>query len=144
MRVVFEGSKRPATTDMRKLYGSLCSTKFDFRIKMVVNVERLRSQAAKSNGYGVKVGEEVIVLIIIANIEWAASQDWGGEFLDAMRNIRKQYTYNKVHTTATCAEIIKILAAADEARDIRKAKSPGGMANSVEEGLNYLRALVDT
>ena len=38
----------------------------------VVNVERLRSQAAKSKGYGVKVGEDVIVLIIIANIEWAA------------------------------------------------------------------------
>ena len=37
---------------------------------MVVNVERLRSQAAKSNGYGVTVGEDIIVLIIIANIEW--------------------------------------------------------------------------
>ena len=45
---------------------------------MVDNVERLRSQATKSNGYGVKVGEGVIVLIIIVTIEWAASQDWGG------------------------------------------------------------------
>ena len=34
-----------------------------------VNVERLRSQVATSNGYRVKVGEDVIVLIIISNIE---------------------------------------------------------------------------
>jgi len=31
---------------------------------------------------------------------------------------------------------------ADEACDTRKAKSPSGMANAVEEGLNYLGALV--
>jgi hypothetical protein len=70
MRAVIEGAERPATTDVRKIYVSLCSTKFDFRIKMVVNVELLRSLAAKSNGYGVKVGEDVTFLIIIANIEW--------------------------------------------------------------------------
>ena len=66
----------PASTscDVRKLYVSLRSTKFDFRIKMVANVELLRYQAAKSKGYSVKVGEDVIVLIVIANIEWAASQ----------------------------------------------------------------------
>ena len=61
-----------------------------------------------------------------------------------MRNIRKQYTYNKVHTTATCAKIMKILAAADEARDIRNAKSPSGMVNADDEGLNYLGALVNS
>ena len=144
MRAVIEGAERPATIDVRKLYVSLCSTKFDFRIKMVVNVERLRSQAAKSKGYGVKVGEDVIVLIIIANIEWAASQEWGGEFRDAMRSIRREFTYNKVHDAASCFDIMKFLAAADEARDLRKAKSPSGMANAVEEGLSYLGALVDS
>ena len=131
MRAVIEGAERPATIDVRKLYVSLCSTNFDFRIKMIVNVERLRYQAAKSNGYGVKLGEDVIVLIIIADIEWAARQEWGGEFRDAMRSIRSLYTYNKVHDAASCFEIMKSLAAADEARDICKAKSPSGMANAV-------------
>ena len=98
MQAVIEGAERPATTDVHKLYVSFCSTKLDFCIKMIVNVERLRSQAAKSNSYGVKVGEDVIVLIIIANIEWAASQEWGGKFHNAMQNIHKKYTYNKVHT----------------------------------------------
>ena len=143
MRVVIEGVERPATTDVRKRYVSLCSTKFDFRIKMVVNVECLRSQAAKSNGYRVKVGEDFIVLIIIANIKWAAIQDWGGEFRDAMCNIRQQYTYNKVNIVKPCVKIIKVLATADEARNIRKANSPSGMVNAVEEGLNYLGALLD-
>ena len=144
MRAVIEGAERPATIDVRKLYVSLCSTKFDFCIKMVVNVERLRSQAAKSIGYGVKVGKDVIVLIIIVNIEWAVSQEWGGELRDVMRSIRRLYTYNKVHYAASCFKIMKFLAAADEARDIRKAKSPSGMANAAEEGLNYLGALVDS
>ena len=94
MRAVLEGAERPATIDVRKLYVSLCSTKFDFCIKKVVNVKHLCSQAAKSNGYDVKVGEDVIVLIIIANIEWAASQEWGGEFRDDMRSIRREFTYN--------------------------------------------------
>ena len=69
---------------------------------------------------------------------------WGGEFRDAMRSIRREFTYNKVHDASSCFDIIKFLAAADAARDIRKAKSPSGMANAVEEGLNYLGALVDS
>ena len=39
---------------------------------------------------------------------------------------------------------MKVIAAADEAHDIRKAKSPSGMVNAVEEALNYLGALVDS
>ena len=81
MQAFIEGAERPSTTDMQKFYINLCSTKFDFRFKMVMNVERLRSQAAKSIGYGVMVGEDVICLIIIANMEWAASQDWADNFV---------------------------------------------------------------
>jgi hypothetical protein len=111
---------------------------------MVVNAERLCSQAAKSNGYGVKVDKDVIVLVIIANIEWADSQEWGGEFRGTMQTTRQKYTYNKVHTATTCIEIMKALSKADEARGIQKAKSPSVMMNAVEEGLNYLGALVDS
>ena len=144
MRTVIEGAERSATIDVRKLYVSLCSTKFNFRIKMVVNVKRLCSQAAKSKGYGVTVGEDVIVLIIITNVEWAASQNWGGAFRDAMRSIRCEFTYNKVHDASSCFDIMKFLAAADEARDIHKAKSHSVMANAVEESVKYLGALVDS
>ena len=91
MQAVIEGAERPATNDMRKLYVNLYSKKIDVRVKMVMNFERLRSQAAKSSGYDVTVGKDVICLIIIANTKWAASQDWGGEFRDAMRRIQAQH-----------------------------------------------------
>ena len=113
---------------------------------MVVNVERLRSQEAKSNVYGVTVGKDVIVPNIIANtnIEWAASQEWGGEFCNVMQNICGQYTYNKVYSATTCIDIMNVLAAADESQDIIKAKSSSGMVNMVEEELGYIGALVES
>ena len=39
---------------------------------------------------------------------------------------------------------MKVLATADEARNIQKEKLPSGIANAVEDGLNYLGALVDS
>ena len=36
---------------------------------------------------------------------------------------------------------MKYISASDEARDLRKAKSPSRMANAVEEGLHYMGAL---
>ena len=39
---------------------------------------------------------------------------------------------------------MKYIVEAVEACDMRKAKSPAGMANAVEEGLNYLDELVGT
>ena len=68
MQAVIGGVESPATTYMCKLYVSLFSIKLNFRIKMVVNVKRLRSQATKSKGYEVTVGEEVIFVIIITNV----------------------------------------------------------------------------
>ena len=61
-----------------------------------------------------------------------------------MRNIRQQCTYNKVHSATTSIEIMKVMVADDVSGGIRKAKSPSGMANTVEEGLSYLSALADS
>ena len=61
-----------------------------------------------------------------------------------MQSIHREFTYNKVHDASSCFDIMKFLAVADEARDLRKAKSTSGMANTAEEGLNYLGALVDS
>ena len=109
---------------------------------MVTQVKRFCSQATKANGYGVTVGKDVAVLIILANVEWAASQDWGREFSDALRIIQAEFPYNTAHDSASCAKIMHHLAAADEAWDMQKAKLHSGMTNAVEEGLNYLGDLV--
>ena len=37
-KAVIEGAERTATTDVRKLYVTFCSTKFDFRSKKIANV----------------------------------------------------------------------------------------------------------
>ena len=39
---------------------------------MVTKVEQLRSKAAKIDTYGVTFGKEVVCMIILSNIEWAA------------------------------------------------------------------------
>ena len=60
MKAVIKGAELPATQDVRNMYVRLCSTRFDFCTKMVTSVERFQSQAAKVNGYGVTVGEDVV------------------------------------------------------------------------------------
>ena len=80
---------------------------------MGTQVERFRSQATNASGYGVTVGEDVIVLIIVTNCEWAASQDWGGEFRDALRIIWMEFPYNTVYDSTSCAKIMRHLTAAD-------------------------------
>ena len=94
MTAVIEGAERPATQDVRDMYVRLCGTRFDFRTKMVTNVERFRSQAAKANAYGITVGEDVVCLVLLSNIEWAAQQEWGGSF--ATRCVKSEWT---IHTT---------------------------------------------
>ena len=44
----------------------------------------------------------------------------------------KAFDVDKVRNASSCFEIMKFLAAADEARDLRKEKSPSGMANGKE------------
>ena len=121
MAAVIEGAERPATKDVRDMYVRLCGTRYDFCTKMVTNVEQFRSQAAKANAYGATVGEDVICLVLLSNIKWAAQQDWGGEFRDLMRKIRAEFPYNKVHMPTTATTIMRYLAVADEAQDLRKA-----------------------
>ena len=88
--------------------------------------------------------DDVLVLIILANVEWAARHTWDtGEFKDAKKAIRAKYQASYVHDATTRADIIVILAAADEARDSSRAKAPTGMALPVDEGLSFLDALND-
>ena len=78
MKAVIKGAELPATQDVRNMYVRLCSTRFDFHNKMVTNVEHFRSQVAKANAYGVTVGKDVVCLVLLSNVEWAAQQEWGG------------------------------------------------------------------
>ena len=65
----------------------------------------------------------------MVNVEWAAQQSWGVEIGATHQKIRTKYMYNYVHNVTFIADMLQILAAADEIRDLRKAKTPGGLAN---------------
>ena len=52
----------------------------------------------------------------------------------AQHKIRVAYTYNYEHDTTSIADMLKMLAAADEIRDLRKAKSPGKLVDVVNQG----------
>eukprot|EP00956_Cyclotella_meneghiniana_P036652 scaffold128493_cov64-Cyclotella_meneghiniana.AAC.3 len=75
-----------------------------------------------------------IALIILANIEVAATQEYGSEFKTALQTIRRRYNYSHVHNAAAIAAIITELAAADAVRQLKDAPAPSkGFANAVAD-----------
>ena len=144
LQTIIDAAERPAAADARTEYVAFCATRFDFRVRLVNAVEQLKIKSSKAKGYGVIVPDDVIVLIIMANVEWAARQTWDtGEFKDAKKAIRAKYPASHVHDATTSADIMAILAEADEARDLSRAAAPTGMALAVDEGLSFLDALTD-
>ena len=142
-KAVIDGAYRPATKDVCKKFGALVATQFDFRQKMVTNVEHLHSKAANINTYGVTFCEDVIFMIILSNVEWAARQLWGGKHRLALQKICHNYSCDTVHNVTSYTALTKELAVADGAHDRRKAKSPGGIANAVENSMSILQGLVN-
>ena len=88
--------------------------------------------------------DDVLVLIILANVGWAARQTWDtGEFKDARKAFRAKYQASHVHDATSSTDIMAILAEADEAQDLSQADAPTGMALTIDEGLSFLDALTD-
>ena len=80
----------------------------------------------------------------MANVEWAARKTWdAGEFKDAKKAIQAKYPASHVHDATTSADIMAILAEANEAWDLSQAKAPTRMALAVDEGPSFLDTLTD-
>ena len=78
------------------------------------------------------------------NVEWAAKKNWDtGDFKDTKKAIQAKYPAEQIHDATTSADIITILAEADEAQDLSRAEAPTRMALAVDEGLSLLGALTD-
>ena len=144
LKTILDAAERPAASDARDEYKAFCATRVDFRGKLVNAVKQFKVKANRTNGYGVIVKDDVLVLIILANIDWAARRTWDtGEFKDAKKAIREKYQAGHVHDATSSSDIMAILAEADEARDLSQANAPTGMALAVDEGLSFLDALTD-
>eukprot|EP00956_Cyclotella_meneghiniana_P028879 scaffold68484_cov41-Cyclotella_meneghiniana.AAC.1 len=134
VQVCIQGADRPATGDILGHLVEIISTRFDFRKKIINNVEALRAKTARLSTYGVNMDDTQIALIILANIEVAATQEYGSEFKTALQTIRPRYNYSHVHTAASIAAIITELAAADAVRQLKDAPAPSKrFANAVAD-----------
>ena len=142
VQVAIQGADRPATGDILGHLTNIIATRFDFRKKVINNVEALRAKTARLHTYGINMDDTQIALIILANIELAAPHEYGSEFKTALQTIRRRYNYSHVHDAASIADILNELAAADAVRQLKDAPAPAkGVANAVAEQYSTLAQL---
>ena len=125
-----EGADRPGASEILDQLVESITLQFDFRKKCSANVELLRSKAAKMATFGIKITEPIIASVIIANVDAAAQEEYGVDFRQSLQAIRRQYNYNHVHDAASLAVIMKELASADGARNLRDAPNANALSNS--------------
>jgi hypothetical protein len=104
---------------------------FNFHKKVSANMELLRSKAGRMQSYGIAIDDTQLALVLLANIDLAASKNWGHEFHLTIQSIPCKYAYNYTHTTASITDILKELASADGVRKLTDAPTPCGHASAV-------------
>lgn len=130
------GADRPATTDILRLLSGIIKYPLDFRKKVNQNVEVLRAKAGRMRSYGITVDDAQLALVILANVEIAAKEEYGSEFRPALQVIRRKYKYNHVHDDKSIAYIMQCCAGADQVRQLADAPPPeteSAMANAVTQ-----------
>ena len=137
-----EGADIPESSNIRRQFVNIAGKIFDWRETVVTNVERMAAMAATLLGYGVRLHSDLHAVVILANTEWAAQQTWGAEISFAHRKIVSKYRYNHVHDAESIRKFLRIIVTAEAARDRRKAKAPGELADMVSQGMTSLQQLV--
>ena len=77
------------------------ATTFDWRESAATNLNKLSTAIAKAATYGVRFHNEMMGLVIIANVAYAAQQTWGSELAEAQRKIKSKYLYNMPTKSST-------------------------------------------
>ena len=141
MQAVIDGTDRPATKDVRQQHGAIIATGFDFLQKMLTCVEILNSRIPKIGTYGIKVGPDQVVMVILANSE--AATEWIPEHRIALTAIRAAYKYEHEHDSSSLTAIMKELATAEESRDRCKAPAPEAYAATGGYHLGILSGMIE-
>ena len=139
---ITEGAQRPEATTIRHQFVNIAGMVFDWRNTVTINIKKFAMNTAKTQAYGIRVHDDLKAVVILANVEWAACQSWGTEISIAHCTIKAKCTYNHSHDTNSIKEIINVLTGADEARDRRKATTPGERAEMASQGMKSRCQLV--
>ena len=72
-----------------------------------------RDKVTRIPSYGITIDDMQLTIILLANIELAASEDYRREFRPTIQAIRCKYPYNHTHTAASIQAILVKCAGAD-------------------------------
>ena len=72
LTAITEGAERPEATTIRQQFVNIAGMVFDWRDTVAINVEKFAKNAAKMPAHGILVHDDLKVVIILANVEWAA------------------------------------------------------------------------
>jgi hypothetical protein len=114
-----QGANRPNTADVLMQLMAIIQFKFNFRKKVSANMELLRAKAGCMHSYGINIGPTQLTLILLANVDVAASENWDHEFCPALQTIRRHFMYNHTHDNASISTILTKLAGANSVRNPR-------------------------
>ena len=91
--------------------------------------------------------EPTLALIIVSNIDQTIQYDYGREFRQVMKAIRRKYDYDIIHDATSVAFILKEMAKAHGVQNLHdtpdvNALGQQGVANAVAESVSYMQELM--
>jgi hypothetical protein len=140
LKAAVNGDRPPATDILDQLLAVL-NYAFDMRKKISMNMESLQALVVRMSTYGINIGTAQIALVLIANIELGAKEDYGHDFCLALHKIRAKYPYSYPHNNTSLKDMLQLLNSADSVRTLKEAPPPAS-ANTVWSMLKLMRTYV--
>ena len=113
LAAVIQGADCPNTADVLNQLLAIIQFVFDFCKKVNANMELLWSKVGRLTSYGITIENMQMALILLANIDTAASNEGGHKFHSTLQTIHRCYAYNCVHDTTSISDMLRELAGAD-------------------------------
>ena len=142
----FQHADRPDSNDILRQLAEIFAFTFDHTKKVGANMEVLRSHCARLQSYGITITEPQQAIILLANVETAAAQEYGQEFRPALQTIRREFKYSYTHDAASIKKILAECAVSDAVRKLQDAPGPGGIretASAVENLTGIFNRMMD-
>jgi hypothetical protein len=141
LKAAVDGADRPPATDILEQLLAVFNYTFDMRKKISLNMESLQALVVRMSTYGINIGTAQITLVLIANVELAAKEDYGCNFQSALHKIRAKYPYSYPHDDTSLKDMLQLLNSADSVQTLKEAPPPAS-ANAVRSVLESMRTYV--